>query len=77
MLHVDVSHLVSHYASEFRFVIGRSKRPNVDKHRTARQREGVDLLLRDHVKLERPRNIRRDYGRKFLTQLLDVLRLRA
>jgi hypothetical protein len=51
--------------------------PRLMKHGTAGQREGVDLFLWDDVKLKRPGVLGRDGRDKLLSELTDVLGLRA
>ena len=55
MLHVNVRHFMSHHACQFRFILGRDNRTDIDEHRAAWQSKGIDILLRNYVELERPR----------------------
>jgi hypothetical protein len=45
----DVRHLVRHHARDLAFRLGRFDHAAVEKHRTARQREGIDVLLIDDI----------------------------
>ena len=55
MLHVDVRHFMSHHARELGLIVGLNNRTNIDEHGATWQSERINFLLRDYMKLERPR----------------------
>jgi hypothetical protein len=72
----DMGDLVPHDPGDFRFRIARFDHAPVEKHRSARQGEGVDLLLVDHVEgvpERRMRKLRRDCRDEFPTDAFDPL----
>ena len=73
VLHIYVRHFVPHDTCELGFVSGSGDGSDVDKHRSARECERVDLFLRDNVKLERPGVLRWDGGDQLLPELTNVL----
>lgn len=55
MLQVDVGHFMSHHACELGLIVRLNNRTNIDEHGATREGERINFLLRDYMKLERPR----------------------
>ena len=64
-----------HHPGQLRLRLGRLNRPQVHKHRPARQRKRIDLLARHDVKVVRPLIPRRDCH-QLRPKLSHILRYR-
>src|SRR5215471_5241434 len=77
MLHVNVRHFVSHHSGELRLIVCRCNRADIHEHWSSRQRKGVDLFLRDDVKLKWPRAVCGNGVHQPFAKRLNILCLRT